>query len=1098
MSYSHADGQEIASAIAQALSRHSSGSLFPWIDHELRKGEVFDDSIRNAIGDADLALCVVTTGFNSSDYIQTVELPALMKRHRSKLDSLIVIPVMAGGSLTGGLEDLHAGDLAEVLSGTTASPDGRAYKKLADDVSHLVGERALGGARKAMSPAQRTRKIKAFVDACSSWDSEDEHYQDFWRELMGVLGYAKPSMLQFQRKVRTEDGAVKRLDCYVPGRFVGESKSRSVRSLDAAEEQALDYVRLVGDFTPVVVCSNYDLIRISTLDENQMLTATVEVPIGDTSEWLPIVEALFADDAVSSVRRAVANAEPELANKTHIRLITNFRDILVDEGMESKQAFALTMRVLFLLVADDLGLLNVNPSNRSTGRFDSFLRNLSDPQAATNALMGLFTRLNDPGEFARKDGFPYVNGGLFGESMAFPDLTGRALEALQVASRANWSGLDPFLFGSLYQQTHTRAERAEHGQHFTSAINIRKALDPLFLDQFRARLDDARGKRERLVALQSDLVSTRVLDPAAGCGNFLLIAYQDMKAIERDVIDELIATGLQPYSTMIPTTEGEHAGQATLSLRPTGSGLKGKAAEDVVVPLVQMSHYAGIEIDPDAAALARTVLILAAVQAETALGETTDLTRTPLPLSEDTNATVHACNALTFDWAEAWVNYTGGFSEHTFIVGNPPFLGHKERSVGQREDHTRIWQGVTNSGGLDFVSDWFLLSGRFLTGTRGRAALVSTNSISQGEQPAVLWGALESLGITIDFAYRTFSWSNGAGQQAAVHNVIIGFSCEGAYKGPKFLWMESGERISASIINKYLVDTPDVRLKSRRTPISLDMPTMSFGSMPNDGGHLTKVTAQDAEGMRLTDPTAAKYLRPLIGADELIGSKARWCLWLKELDPQDLRASREIRDRTADVRAGREASPRAATRKLASTPHLFGEDRQPTTPYLAVPRVSSESRAYIPMAFFSPDVIASDALLTISDADVFLFGVMSSRVFSIWNSTVSGRLRSDCRVSAEVTYNNFPFPDVPDQEHFAITAAAQAVLDARAAHPDASLAHLYNPETFYLYTDLKAAHDSLDTAVLAAYGLQASASDGDILRVLFARYTDLASAEETS
>ncbi|HEY7821317.1 MAG TPA: DNA methyltransferase, partial [Acidimicrobiia bacterium] len=574
--------------------------------------------------------------------------------------------------------------------------------------------------------------------------------------------------------------------------------------------------------------------------------------------------------------------------------------------------------------------------------------------------------------WARDGGFPYVNGGLFADQMAFPPLTDRALRALQDASAADWSDLDPFLFGSLYQQTHTLDDRAEHGQHFTSAVNIRKALDPLFLNTFRTRLDAARGRREQLLELQRDLARLRVLDPAAGCGNFLLVAYQDVKTIEREVITELLATGMQAHSTLINVPEGEYAGRTTIALRPPKPTPRAKQPPDVYVPLVQMTHFAGIELDEPAAALARTVLILAAVQAEFALGETTDLTRTPLPLSDDTNATVHATNALQFNWANAWIDYDGVFNEHTVIVGNPPFLGPRQRNDSQRADHQHVWGDVPSAGSTDYVTNWFLLAGRYMQHTHARAAFVSTNSLTQGEQPAIVWTQLHQLGMHIDFAYRTFPWANGAGQQAAVHCVIIGFSANPRPSTVR-LWDEHNNCRDVPHINAYLTDGDEVLVWGRSEPLSARTPPMRSGSIPRDGGHLSKINETEAQRIREHDTTASKYLRRLYGADELIKGNIRYCLWLVDVAPADVRNSTELKTRIADVKSYRETKP--YLRKQATTPHLFADRYQPHNPFLAVPSVSSQTRDYLPCAYLTENDIVNNAVFTITNCPTWLFGV---------------------------------------------------------------------------------------------------------------------------
>jgi hypothetical protein len=426
------------------------------------------------------------------------------------------------------------------------------------------------------------------------------------------------------------------------------------------------------------------------------------------------------------------------------------------------------------------------------------------------------------------------------------------------------------------------------------------------------------------------------------------------------------------------------------------------------------------------------------------------------------------------------------------VFGNPPFLGHAMRNKEQNEDVAGVWGKTRGAGALDYVSCWFRKAADFIDGTGTRVAFVSTNSLSQGEQPAVLWGYLSGKNIHIDFAHRPFNWTNEAKGKAAVHVIITGFS-QGLKPVKKRLWTYPdinalGNLTEVETINAYLVPGPEVLVTNRRTPLCAGEKVMAFGSMPNDGGHLL-LTDEEASELRISDASASKFLRRFVGAAELIQGRSRWCLWLADASPSDIHTSAGISARVRSVKAVRSSSKRASTRELATTPALFGEDRQPSTRYLAVPGVSSEKRQFVPMAFLEPDVIASNLLLTISGADLTTFGMLSSRPFNCWNATVSGRLESRFRISAEVTYNNFPWPTMNDAQKAAVEAAAQAVLDARAVHTGCTLADLYDPLS--MPVDLVKAHKVLDKAVLAVYGLKPAVSDADLLAALFVRYQEL-------
>lgn len=431
-------------------------------------------------------------------------------------------------------------------------------------------------------------------------------------------------------------------------------------------------------------------------------------------------------------------------------------------------------------------------------------------------------------------------------------------------------------------------------------------------------------------------------------------------------------------------------------------------------------------------------------------------------------------------------------SGKTYIMGNPPFFGARLQNAEQKANTEQVWNNIKGVGELDFVSNWYKIAAENVAEHGGRVALVSTNSIAQGVQPAIMWTELYEMGMRIDFAHQTFKWSNDAAGVAAVHVVIVGFS-KGTQKGKRKLWQYADIKGAPSLrevdnINAYLVDAPDVLVRTRTSPLSPSTPKLLYGSQPNDGGFLSDISTGEAVEIRASDPTAAKYLRRIIGARELIHDVERWCLWLVDADPNDMRTSKVISERVAGVKAQRAASTRPATRELAKTAHLFGFVSQPSTPYIAVPLHSSEDRDYVPMAYLEPDVVANNALSIVPDAPVWLFGILQSRPFNVWNKAVSGRLESRVRISNTITYNNFPFPDMTEQLKTRVIAAAKSVLDARAKYPNSSLADLY--ESTSMPTELSKAHTKLDTDVLTAYGLKSSASDAEILEVLFEMYAN--------
>lgn len=906
---------------------------------------------------------------------------------------------------------------------------------------------------------------------------EDGLAQPFWNELLPILGVPSGQWVFERASVRKSTQNTGEIDVFIPGLLLVENKSPKSpkRVLDDAMEQAWDYIEgyLVasekqpsiprGEQPRFVIGCNLTDFRVY----DRVLKVESEFSLKDLAKHAS--EFWF----ITGSERSTGDSNIDL-DKRAAALMANVYDELVADGVEDGVAASVVMRLMFLCVADDLSLLG--GSNSFTTWLDTEVR--EDGSDLGIQLMRLFRILNTPrGERQRTvqdnpqlNRFPYVNGSMFEESLSFDIDSPTALVALRRAARYDWSDVDPAIFGAMFQRLRSRGDRHALGQHYTSEVDILRVIEPLFLDELRERFELARGDRRQLTFLREDMRGLTFLDPAAGSGNFLLVAFKHLSRLDLEVARELRSLdGKSHHQMSMVGTEG--------------------------LVNVSLDQFHGIEIDAWPAELARTALHIARAQANRAVerefGLVDDLTF-PLPTFGEHGGVVHG-NALVLDWSELV-----SFREGTYIFGNPPFLGSLMMSDGQKTAAREVWSGDKRFGTMDFVTNWFLLAGRYMEGTRARAAFVSTNSITQGEQPAVLWGQLYPLGMSIDFAYRTFPWRNGAGQQAAVHCVIIGFSAN-LKPTSRPLWTDAssgGKRTEATNINGYLVDGPNVLVTTRLNPLVEGITQMRFGSMPRDGGFLSKIDAAEAERIRNEDPVAAKYLKPLLGSAEMLGGKRRYCLWLKNLDPKDALASKELQRRLDGVRAMRLASDAPSTRKWAEKPHLFVQDGQPTTSYLAAPCYATSSRKYLLCDYLTTDVIASNKLQTIESDEPWLFGILSSSVFSIWHNTVSGGLGSAPNLSAEITYNNFPFPDLDDDQQAHIANCAQTVLDARAAHPDATLADLYNNKTFYLYTDLKAAHDALDKAVLAAYGLAADATDAEILKVLFERYVMLVEAEK--
>jgi len=655
-------------------------------------------------------------------------------------------------------------------------------------------------------------------------------------------------------------------------------------------------------------------------------------------------------------------------------------------------------------------------------------------------------------------GFPYVNGGIFAEQLPIFNFNKSMRTALVASTQYDWSTISPAIFGSLFQSVRDAETRREMGEHYTSETNILRCINDLFLNDFYKRMREAWDSPQALKSLRMELGQYNYLDPACGSGNFLVVAYKRMRDIELRIIARL-----------------QELDNKSTQLQLDGSlGLQ-----------VHLGQFHGIEIDEWSASIARVAMFLADHQANLALEQITGTAPNRFPLAE--SAVIVNANALTTDWSEVCP-----MSSKTYVMGNPPFYGSALQSREQKQDVEAVWAGIRGAGNLDYVTNWYLIAARLIARHGGRAAFVSTNSITQGEQPAVLWGELSKLRMRIDFAHQTFRWSNDASGVAAVHVVIIGFS-KNTQKGSRKLWVYPDIKAAPNLrevenINGYLLDAPDLLITTRSKPLNSSTPLMDYGSKPTDGGHLSDISGEEAAAIRSSDVIAAKYLRRIIGARELIHNSERYCLWLQGADPSDIKKSKVLSERVAAVRTMRSESTKLKTQQDAARAQEFQEIRQPETDYLAVPLHSSEDRQYVPMVWFDSSVITNNAVSVIGLADVGLFGFLQSRPFNVWNKAVSGRLESRVRISNTITYNNFPFPEMGDVLLGKVKASAQMVLDARAKFPTNSLADLY--ESASMPPELAKAHAKLDADVLAAYGLKVSASDAEILEVLFTMYAE--------
>ena len=695
----------------------------------------------------------------------------------------------------------------------------------------------------------------------------------------------------------------------------------------------------------------------------------------------------------------------------------------------------LCVRLVFCLYCEDAGVF---------GRRDMFHDYLVqyDVENIRAALIRLFKVLNTPLE--ERDpylmdslaAFPYVSGGLFEEeNVEIPRFTEeiRTILLENASLDFDWSEISPTIFGAVFESTLNPETRRSGGMHYTSVENIHKVIDPLFLNDLRSELDTIleeekvpRQRKKRLEAFQDKLASLRFLDPACGSGNFLTETYLSLRRLENKAI-----------------MEATH-GQVMLG-------------DFIVDPIkVNIRQFYGIEINDFAVVVAKTALWISEAQM---MHETERIIQKDLEFLPLRNyANIHEANALRLDW-----NDVVPAAELNYIMGNPPFVGYSLQSKEQKDDITNLMKGFGNN--IDYVAGWYYKASELIQNTNIRCALVSTNSITQGEQVAAIWKPLiEKFGIHIDFAHRTFRWDSEASLKAHVHCVIVGFSQTNNDK-PRLIF--DGERVSeVENINPYLLNAPLIFIDKRKKPL-FHVPEMQKGSSPVDGGNLI-IEADEYEQFIQREPEAQKYIKRFVGAREFLHNLPRYCLWLVSASPKELSSLPLVRERIARTRDFRLHSTKAATQKYADLATRFMEIRHPDTNYIIIPRHSSENRRYIPMGYMNNDTICGDANNLIPDASLYHFGVLESNVHMAWMRAVCGRLKSDYRYSNDIVYNNFPWPTPTDEQKAKIEQTAQQILDARALYPDSSLADLYDELT--MPVELRRAHQQNDRAVMQAYG----------------------------
>lgn len=896
-----------------------------------------------------------------------------------------------------------------------------------------------------MMDSKQRLAAKSFVQSWTGKGYEKGESQPFWLQLLGeVLGVEHPAQfISFENQIMLDhtsfiDGTIESTHVLIEQKSLGKNLNQPIKQSDGSLLTPFQQAKRYAAELPYSKRPRW----IVTCNFAEFYIYDMEKPFGEPEVvYLKDLEKdyyrlqFLVDSGSEHIEKEmqVSIAAGEIVGRLYDALLAQYKDGASEHSLKSLNM--LCVRLVFCFYAEDAGIFG----RRSM--FHDYLEQYS-AKDMRRALIELFKVLDTKAEerdpYLEEDlaAFPYVNGGLFeNENIEIPQFTEeiRQLILTNASEDFDWSEISPTIFGAVFESTLNPETRRSGGMHYTSIENIHKVIDPLFLDALQdefaqiKELKQAATVEKRLRAFQSKLADLVFLDPACGSGNFLTETYISLRRLENRVLKELL-----------------------------GAQIVLGALENPIQ--VSISQFYGIEINDFAVTVAKTALWIAESQMMKETEDIVNMNLDFLPLK--TNAYITEANALRIDWEsvvpKARLNY---------IMGNPPFVGHQWRSESQKLDMEKVFADFGNYGKLDYVCAWFKKAADYIQGSSILVAFVSTNSIAQGESVNTLWEPLFSkFNIRIIFAYTTFRWDSEATSKAHVHCVIIGLTAI-AFTKPKFIYQDSGYVI-ANNINGYLFDAPNIFIKNRSTVLNKSLPKMSKGSQPTDGGNLI-LSVSEREELIKNYPKTDALIRRYISADDYINNKLRYCLWLKGVSPSEYRKIKPVEDRLENVRAMRLKSPTKSVQRDADTPMLFTQIRQPENTYLVVPEVSSERRKYIPIGFMQPDTIVSNMLYVISDASLYMFGVMTSNVHMAWMRAVAGRLKSDYRYTPAV-YNNFPWPTPTPAQKERIEKTAQAILDARALYPESSLADLYDELT--MPVELRKAHRANDKAVMEAYG----------------------------
>lgn len=923
-----------------------------------------------------------------------------------------------------------------------------------------------------MTDAERREASRQFYNKWVGRGKEDEDDRSYWLDILDrVLGVENATdRIDFQKKVIV-DGHTKRIDAYIPEtKVIIEQKTLGI-ALDKKGHQSggieltpYEQAKRYNDNLPYdekarwIVTSNF--AEIWVYDMNMRVPEPVKITLADLQSKYSMLDFLINQEQTHITQEMEISVKAgELVGIIYDALYKQYINPESERALKSLNM--LCVRLVFCLYAEDAGIFS---NNRKL--FHDYLKKYDAPDMR-KALIELFKILDtkpedrDPYDTSDLSKFPYVNGGLFAdENIEIPHFT-EEIKAILLSNASDdfdWSEISPTIFGAVFESTLNPETRRSGGMHYTSIENIHKVIDPLFLDELRQELEDIkkitvdRTKDNKLRAFQSKLAGLKWFDPACGSGNFLTETYISIRRLENEVLKEL----------------------------QRGQIVFGEAINPIQVSI---SQFYGIEINDFAVTVAKTALWIAESQMMKETEDVVHMNLDFLPLK--TNANIVEGNSLSIPWEEVIPKY-----ELNYIMGNPPFIGHKNVSPEQKEDMKRIFNN--KQGRLDYVSAWYMLASQYIQNSRVECAFVSTNTVVQGTHVESLWNSLiNDYGIKINFAYNTFKWESEASQKAAVFCVIIGFAI--TEKKNKLLFDAFDQNASngriVNYISPYLDDKYTVVVESQNKPITERQP-MVYGNIPRDGGFYTFTDEEKEEFLKL-EPKASKFMYRFLGSKEYINNTQRWILFLKDAQPNELRELPKVLERVQSVKEFRLSSKAKEIHKFAETPTLFAQQTQPVgEPFVIVPIVSSSRRRYIPMGYVDGNTIVNNRVFLIPNADLFMFGILNSNVHNAWMRKVAVRLKDDYSYSKDLVYNTFPIPELTETQKQTIAQTAQMILDARALYPESTLADLYDPLT--MPPELKKAHIANDKAVMQAYGFSVKdTSEADCVEALMKMYEQL-------